>query len=122
LVGTATGQVVSTRRAALPAEADPVAVARLATGTILAALAALDRLPTWSDPVTGAAPTEYAPSGVPSRAVADFLRGLSAEDAWRWDAAREAYQAAARSPGFFEASVALARTARLRLGGTLGES
>jgi hypothetical protein len=33
-----------------------------------------------------------------------------------------AYAAAAREPAFFEAASALARTARLRTGGTLGES
>lgn len=122
LVSTATGQVAATRRATLPAAADPVSLARLASGTVLAALRELGRLPAWSDSLPGSAPTEYTPSNVPPRAVADFLRGLAAEEAWRWDAAREAYQAAARAPGFVEASAALARTARLRLGGTLGES
>jgi len=97
-------------------------VARAGVGAILAALDDLGRLPDWEDAVGIPAPGSYEASGVPQTALNDFLGGLAAEEAWRWDAARDAYQAAARARGFPEAEAALARTARLRLGGTLGES
>jgi hypothetical protein len=119
---TATGRVAGTSRAVVPVDAEPIALARAAVATILATLRELGRLPTWNDPVAGAAPAAYVASGVPPAALADFVGGLAAEEAWRWESARVGYQAAARAPGFFEAEAALARTARLRLGGTLGES
>jgi hypothetical protein len=89
---------------------------------ILALLGDLGRLPAWDDPVAEASPDAYVASGVPPAALADFLSGLAAEERWRWEGARVAYRSAARAGGFFEAEAALARTARLRLGGTLGES
>ena len=116
------GDVVATRRVLLPSAADPVGVARQAVAALLASLGELGRLPAWSDPIAGAAPSTFVPSGVSQPALEDFAAGLAAEDSWRWESAREAYQAAASSVGFFEASTALARTARLRLGGTLGEN
>lgn len=116
------GEVVATRRVLLPSEADPVGVARQAVAALLASLDELGRRPAWTDPIAGAAPSSFVPSGVSPRALEDFAAGLAAEESWRWERAREAYQAAARSVGFFEASTALARTARLRLGGTLGEN
>ena len=122
LTETATGRVAATRRARVPADPEPVGLARATVGTLLAALDELGRLPAWDDPVAGAAPPEYAVTGVPSEAVAAFVTGLAAEERWRWEEARVGYQAAARAAGFFEAEAALARTARLRLGGTLGES
>lgn len=122
LADAATGAVRGTRRVLLPRDADPVALARQAVAGILAALAELGRLPEWSDPVPAAAPPAFAPSGVPLRAVEAFLAGLAAEESWRWEPARESYQAATVSIGFVEAEAALARAARLRLGGTLGES
>jgi hypothetical protein len=118
----ASGAVTATRRVVLPLDADPVAIARQAVSAIVAALSEAGRLPDWEDPLAAAAPAAFTPSGVPRRAVEHFLAGLAAEEAWRWERARESYQAAAGSVGFFEASAALARTARLRLGGTLGES
>ena len=118
----ATGVVRGSRRVVLPGAADPVALARQAVAGIVAALAELGRLPVWPDPVPAAAPSTFAPSGVPLRAVEEFFAGLAAEESWRWEAAREAYQSAAGRVGFVEAEAALARTARLRLGGTLGES
>jgi hypothetical protein len=117
-----TGAVRGTRRVLLPVAADPVALARQAVAGIVAALAEIGRLPPWSDPVPNTAPATFVPSGVPLRAVERFLVGLAAEESWRWEAARESYQLAAGSVGFIEAGAALARTARLRLGGTLGES
>jgi hypothetical protein len=116
-----TGAVVAGRRRMIPADADPVAAARAIVATILEALDELGRRPAWNDPVPGAAPAEYRPSGVPTAAVARFLQGLAAEERWNWEAARRSYEAAAGA-GFFEAEAALARTARLRTGGTLGES
>lgn len=122
LADAATGAVRTSRREVVPADADPVGLARQAVAGILAAAAALGRLPSWADPFPAAAPSTYARAPVPERAVASFLSGLAAEEVWSWERARAAYQAAAASGGFVEAETALARTARLRLGGTLGES
>ncbi len=122
LTDVASGRVVQTQRSLIPSDVEPVGVARAAVGTILRALGTVGRRPAWSDPLAGTAPDEYVASGVPSRALASFATGIGAEERWRWEAARAAYQAAAASGGFFEAEAALARTARLRLGGTLGES
>lgn len=122
LTDTETGTVVGSDRVAVPADGDPVGLARAAVGAILGVLDRLGRLPAWDDPVPSAAPRAYAPSDVSSEALTSFLQGLAAEEAWRWEFARVGYQAARRSAGFFEATVALARTARLRTGGTLGES
>jgi hypothetical protein len=116
------GAVLRTRRATLPSSADLVSTARVVVGAIMATLGELGRRPAWSDPIANAAPEQFVPANVPTRALDHFLQGLSAEEAWRWEPARASYQAAAASVGFFEAEAALARTARLRLGGTLGES
>ena len=64
----------------------------------------------------------YQPSEISIQDVERFLRGLAAEELWNWEGARRSYEAATASPGFLEAEAALARTARLRTGGTLGES
>lgn len=122
LAETATGRVAASRRTLVPADAEPVGLARAAVGALLAALRELERLPAWEDPVAGAAPSEYAASGVPAEAFTSFLDGLAAEEIWRWERARVGYRTAAAAPGFFEAEATLARAARLRLGGTLGES
>jgi hypothetical protein len=122
LVETATGSVAGTRRVALPTGADPVGLARAAVGAIVAVLGELDRLPSWDDPVGAAASSEYAATDVSPRALSDFLSGLAAEERWQWERARAAYQSAGRTETFYEARAALARTARLRLGGSLGES
>lgn len=122
LADAETGAVVQTNRALVPEEAEPVGLARTIVAAILTALDDLGQLPAWTDPLPGAAPRQYVDSGVPARAVADFMAGLAAEDGWNWERARQAYQVAAESVGFFEAAVALSRAARLRLGGTLGES
>jgi len=122
LTESARGAVVGTRRTTLPPDADLVSTARVTVGTIMAVLGELGRRPAWPDPIANAAPEQFAPSGVSPRAVSSFLAGLGAEESWRWEPARVSYQAAAGSIGFFEAEAALARTARLRLGGTLGES
>lgn len=117
-----TGAVVGADRVVVPADADVVGLARTAVGAILGVLDHIGRRPAWDDPLPTSAPREYVASGVPSEALARFLQGLAAEEEWQWEPAREAYQAAQRSVGFFEAGAALARTARLRNGGTLGES
>lgn len=119
-----TGAVVGKRRVATPNDADPTGVARTVVGSLLVILGDLDRRPEWNDAVPASAPASYRPSGVPTAAVDDFLAGLAAEDAWNWDAARQGYESALKvgGQGFFEATAALARTARLRLGGTLGAS
>jgi hypothetical protein len=122
LTDQATGAIAGTARTLLPADADPVGVARAIVATILSALDDLGRLPDWDDPSAVAAPAAYQPSGVPLQSVDRFLEALAAEERWNWEAARRSYQSASRNPGFLEAEVALARTARLRSGGTLGES
>ena len=122
LTDAARGSVLGTRRTTIPADADLVSTARVTVGAILDVLGELGRRPPWRDPVERAAPAEYVAADVPARAVSSFLAGLAAEESWRWESARVSYQAAAARVGFFEAETALARAARLRLGGTLGES
>jgi hypothetical protein len=122
LTEAARGAVVGTRRSQLPANADMISTARMAVGSIMATLGDVGRRPAWVDPAAGAAPEQFVAAGIPPEALESFLAGLASEEAWRWEAARVAYQAALRSVGFFEAEAALARAARLRLGGTLGES
>ena len=122
LVNAASGSVVLTRSATVPADADAVSVARSVLAGALAALAEEGRRPSWSDPNPAAAPPTYQPAGVPAAATQAFLRGLAAEERWNWEGARIGYQAALTlgGPGFVEATAALARAARLRNGGTLG--
>jgi len=124
LTDVQTGTVAKTWRAATANDADPVALARTVVGSLLSALDAMGRRPAWADPHPEAAPPGYRPSGIPPAAVAAFLRGLAAEERWAWEGARRAYEAAIKAGGgaFFEAASALARTARLRMGGTLGAS
>ena len=122
LTSAATSAIVGSHRVAVPADPDMVGTARAIVGATLVALAEMGRLPTWTDPVPQAAPRTYASSGIPSEAVERFLRGLAAEELWNWEEARRSYEAAAATAGFVEAEAALARTARLRTGGTLGES
>ena len=107
-------------RRSVPADAHPVFLARAIVAGIVQALAGADRLPAWSDPLgeVNAAPS----GGVSGEALSSFLRGLAAEEVRRWEEARRGYAAAAADPRFPEARTALARTVRLRLGGTLAES
>ena len=118
------GSVVATWRGATAPDADPVSVARRVLSGTLAALDRIGVRPSWQDPIEGAAPAGYRPSGVPAAAVASFFRGLAAEETWSWERARAGYQDALTAGGasFAEAAAALARTARLRNGGTLGAS
>jgi len=117
-----TGAVLATWRGATAPDADPVSVARRVVSGTLAALDKLGERPAWQDPDPTAAPPGYRPSGVPDAAVASFFRGLAAEETWSWERARMGYQGALSAGGasFVEAAAALARTARLRNGGTLG--
>jgi hypothetical protein len=116
------GAVVATWRGATAPDADPVAVARRVVAGALSALDDLGARPAWQDPEAAAAPAGYRASGVNAAAVASFFQGLAAEEEWSWEAARAGYQDAlsAGGPSFVEAAAALARTARLRAGGTLG--
>ena len=122
LADAQTGSVVATWRGATASDADPVSVARRVVFGTLAALEKLGEHPGWQDPDPGAAPPAYRPSGVPEAAVTSFFRGLAAEETWSWERARVGYQSALSAAGasFVEAAAALARTARLRNGGTLG--
>lgn len=125
LVDMETGDVVGTGRLTLPRAADGVGLARTIVRGTLRVLDELDRLPAWDDPraTPGGGANVAAPSGVSTEAMRHFLRGLAAEEAWSWERARRGYQdALAVEPDFYEARAALARTARLRLGGTLAES
>ncbi|NIP57032.1 MAG: hypothetical protein GWM92_17035 [Gemmatimonadetes bacterium] len=128
LVEERTGEVLEAWRTPTPATADLVSLARVATGGLVAALESRGRLPAWEDPLDGddidPAPRAYADAGIPAEAVRAFLQGIAAEDAYRWEGARRGYGRALRVGGeaFYEPEVALARTARLRAGGTLGAS
>jgi len=117
-----TGSVIGSGRTFVPIDADPVGLGRTMVAAIVSALADHDRLPPWDDPAGPAAAGVYVRSGIPGTAVVAFMTGIEAEERWAWEPARRAYQAAASVGDFFEAEAALARAARLRLGGTLGES
>ncbi|MEX2467974.1 MAG: hypothetical protein WD995_13775 [Gemmatimonadota bacterium] len=120
LTDPATGAVRDAWRVTTSADAGPVALARTVIEGLLTRLSELDLRPP-----TPRRTGDAEPNGQPvSRAgVEHFLRGLAAEERWRWEEARIGYQAAlATDPGFSEARAALERTARLRLGGTLAES
>ena len=118
------GGVVTSWRAATANDAGPASLTRTIVGSLLAALDDMGRRPAWTDPDGDTAPASYRESEISSRAVEAFLRGLAAEEEWKWEAARRGYQAALAEGGdsFVEAASALARTARLRNGGTLGAS
>jgi hypothetical protein len=117
LTGLGTGDVAGTTRVQIPAPAGPVELGRAMVTGILEVLDELDRRPSWDDPRANVRDSNR----VAPEAVANFLRGLAYEESWRWENARAAYQAAI-GVDFPEAEAALARTARLRLGGTLAES
>lgn len=118
------GGVVTSWRTATANDADPAGLTRTIVGSLLGALEDMGRRPAWNDPEGDTAPASYRATAISSRAVEAFLRGLAAEEAWKWEAARRGYQAALAEGGdtFVEAASALARTARLRNGGTLGAS
>lgn len=118
------GRTVTAWRTVTPADADPIALARSVVGSLLESLEEMDRLPPWSDPVPGVVGDGYQNSGISLGAMEAFLDGLAAEESWAWEAARRGYQTALDRGGdsFVEAAAALARTARLRNGGTLGAS
>lgn len=128
LADAQTGRVISSWRTATPRSADPTALARTAVGGLLAELDEAGRKPAWSDPLESSdfpvAPEAYEDTEIGPAATAAFLRGLAAEDRYDWESARIAYRRALQEAdgSFFEAEEALARTARLRAGGTLGDS
>jgi hypothetical protein len=120
LVRLESGEVAAGTRRALPSGTGAVRLARQIVAAATELLDEMGRLPSWTDPLGSA--NDVARLGVRPSVLDDFLRGLAAEERWRWEEARRGYQAARADPSFFEAAVALARTARLRLGGTLAES
>ena len=122
LADAETGEVVHAWRTETPARPDAASLSRALSGALLTALTEMGRRPAGSGPVD--LPSAFAPSGVAAQAQGAFFRGVSAEDRFDWEAAKDAYEAAAdlAGPTFPEAGVALARVARLRLGGTLAAS
>ena len=122
LADATTGQVVSTWRGAADPDADILSVSRRTVRGILNALDNVLSVPVWTDPDGDAAPASYRPAGVAERALTAFLRGLAAEERWAWDRARVGYHEAGSTASFAEARTALARAARLRIGGTLAGS
>ena len=122
LIDAESGAVKHTWRTEISGAIEPVGVARTVVGGLIARLSAEGLRPAWSDDAA-LAPTSFVASGVAPEAFADFLRGLNAEERWDWEGARAGYEAAlAEAPDFVEAQVALARSARLRNGGSLGAS
>ena len=115
LAALESGRIAGATRVAVPSDADPVTLARTIVRGVVEVLDDMDQLPTWTDPRSESA-------SVSEEALRHFMMALAAEEIWDWEAARRGYQAAAADPSFHEAEVALARTARLRLGGTLAES
>jgi len=113
-----TGRVAGATRVSVASDVDPVTLARAIVTGVVDVLDEIDQLPTWADPLS----SDQVTSGVSQEAQSYFMRGLAAEEIWDWEGARRGYQAAAADPSFHEAASALARTARLRLGGTLAES
>lgn len=123
LLDPASGTVVAGWRGSTPPGAGPLIVARTVVAGVLGALDGAEGRPAWHDPAGAPGAPGDPSAGVPAQAVAEFLLGLAEEDAWRWEEARARYQRALATggSGFVEAAAALARTARLRNGGTLGE-
>ncbi len=123
LIDAESGAVEHSWRESTPTNADAVGLARLVVGSLVEQLGTLRAVPDWADPVAMAAPDDFVATAIGGPALTAYLEGLAAEERWEWEAARRGYQRAlAADPSFFEAEVALARTARLRLGGTLGAS
>ena len=121
LANSTTGGIAASTRIELEHQATVLDVSRGVVGGVLEALDRLGRLPRWEDPLAGSDGTTGSVE-VEQEALLAFAAGLAAEDAFQWERARMGYQSALRDERFHEAGVALARTARLRLGGTLGES
>jgi len=124
LTDAQSGSVVTSWRTATADDADPTALTRTIIGSLLTALDDMGRRPEWRDPDGDTAPASYRGTSISLAAVDAFLRGLSAEERWNWEGARRGYLAALAEGGseFVEAAAALARTGRLRNGGTLGAS
>ena len=116
-----TGDVVGATRVSLEGQPDPVTLARALVAGIVEVLDDLGRRPAWTDPMT-AGVNATAPSRVSDQAQRAFFQGLASEERWNWEGARRGYQSASADQGFHEAVAALARAARLRLGGTLAAS
>jgi len=116
-----TGDVVGATRVSLEGQPDPVTLARAVVAGVVEVLDDLDRRPAWTDPAS-ANVNATARSRVSDQAQRAFFQGLASEERWNWEGARRGYQSALADPGFHEASAALARAARLRLGGTLAAS
>lgn len=120
LVEATSGSVAGSARVVLGGRPAPLSIARAVVDGVLEALDGLGRRPAWEDPAAGAG--GRTDNDVAPEALRSFLGGVVAESTWDWESARRHYQAAAADAGFYEARAALARTARLKRGGTLGES
>lgn len=128
LTDAESGRVARAWRIGTPPAATLPSLARAATGGLLRTLDEMGRRAAWNAPLAGGAaepaPDGYRSAGVPAEAVSAFRAGVAAEDRYDWSAAYRAYRRAMEVGGedFFEPWVALARAARLRAGGALGES
>lgn len=120
LTDAGTGAVRASWRVDVPGGTHRIALSRLLGDSLLDRLDAEGLLP--------AGPGGEGPPGDPVQdpeaAFRLFQEGVAHDDAYRWEEARRAYEAAAATggPGFPEPLEALARVARLRAGGTLGAS
>ena len=91
LVEPATSGYRAAWRVGVSEGGDPAALARRVTGSLIAVLDSLGTLPEWTDPLPATAPRVWQASGVSLAAVDSFFRGVAAEDAYQWEAARRAY-------------------------------
>jgi len=118
LTDAETGEVVAAWRTETTLSPDPTSLTRAMCGGLLEALADLNH-PSGDGPI----PLDggFRAAGISLAAQQSFFRGISAEDRFDWEAARESYQTAADLGGgeFAEAVVAVGRVARFRLGGSL---
>lgn len=122
LVETATNRVAEARDVEAGSDRGVLEVSRVAGDLLLEMLAGLELLPEDAPP-----PEPWARADGVNRAEEAtrlFALGVAAEDRWDWEASGSAYRTALAvgGPGFTEAAQALARVARLRAGGTLGQS
>ncbi len=122
LVEPGTGSIVLSGAGMVAAKEDVVAVARVTVAVAISLLAEEGLLPGAEGAAASPGMNGSVPHGVRATDIQSFVRGLSAEERWDWEEARRGFGGAARDGVFYEAVQHLARTARLRMGGTLAEN